>query len=90
LTIGLLDIIIRVALVSATTLLFAIIFLAYTRVRNRKMLFISIGFAIFWVHALITIPELFSETFHITLDENQHLLLHFIALIFILLGILKD
>jgi len=90
LTIGLLDIIIRVALVAATTILFAIVFLAYTRVRNRKMLLISIGFTIFWLHALITIPELFSETFHIILDENQHLLLHFVALIFILLGILKD
>jgi len=90
LTIGLLDIIVRVALVTATTLLFGIVFLAYLRLRNRRTLLISIGFAVFWVHALITIPELFSETFHIVLDENSHLFLHFVALIFILLGILKD
>jgi hypothetical protein len=86
-TVELTDLIIRIALVIATALLFAIVFAAYLRVRNRKLLFISIGFGIFFAHGLITIPELFLG-FMIT--EDMHLLIHLIALAFILLGILKD
>jgi hypothetical protein len=88
--VGTLDIIVRVGLVLATTLLFSIVFLAYLRLKNRKMLLISIGFGIFWVHALLTIPELFSEVYAIDFGENVHLLIHMIALVFILVGILKD
>jgi len=51
------DLIIRIALVVATALLFTIIFAAYLRVRNRKLLFISTGFGIFFAHGLITIPS---------------------------------
>lgn len=88
--IGILDIIVRVGLVAATTFLFGIVFLAYLRSRSRKMLLISIGFGTFFVHALIAIPELLNDAYAITLDENMHLLFHLIGLIFILLGILKD
>jgi len=88
--IPILDAAIRVGLTLATTFLFAIVFLAYLRLKNRKMLLISVGFGIFWVHALITIPEIISDAYHIALDENMHLLIHFVALIFVLLGILKD
>jgi len=88
--IGILDVIVRVGLVVATTVMFAIIFLAYIRLRSRKLLLISIGFGIFFVHALITIPELFSDVYAITFEENMHLFVHLIALVFILLGILKD
>lgn len=88
--IGILDIIVRVGLVVATTFLFGIVFLAYLRLRSRKMLLISIGFGIFFVHALIYVPELFNDAYRIVLDENLHLFVHLIALIFILLGTLKD
>jgi len=54
------------------------------------MLFIFIGFAIFFVHAIVSLPELVNEAYMIALDENVHLLVHLIALIFILFGILKD
>ncbi len=81
------DLIIRVGLVIATAFLFAIIFSAYLRLRNRKLLFISLGFGIFFAHGLITIPELFMN-FMIT--EDMHLLIHLIALSFILFGTLKD
>ena len=81
------DLIIRIALVVATALLFTIIFAAYLRVRNRKLLFISVGFGIFFAHGIITIPELFLN-FMIT--EDMHLLIHLIALAFILFGTLKD
>ena len=85
--IELIDIVIRIGLVIATAFLFSIVFAAYLRLRNRKLLFISIGFGIFFVHGLITIPELFMN-FMIT--ENMHLLIHLVALAFILLGTLKD
>ena len=81
------DFIIRVALVVATAFLFAIVFAAYTRIKSRKLLFISMGFGVFFVHGLITIPELFLN-FMIT--EDMHLLIHLIALAFILFGTLKD
>lgn len=84
------DVVVRIGLVVATTVLFGIVFLAYLRSRNRKMLLITAGFGTFFVHALITVPELFSEAYPIALDENMHLLFHLIGLIFILLGILKD
>jgi ABC-type uncharacterized transport system permease subunit len=87
---GILDIFIRVGLTLATSFLFGIMFLGYWRTRTRKMLFVTAGFAIFFVHALITVPELFSETYQIAMSENVHLLLHLIALALIAIGILKD
>jgi len=86
-SVELLDIIIRVGLVVATAILFSIIFAAYLRLRNRKLLFISVGFGIFFAHGLITIPELFMN---FVITENMHLLIHLIALAFILVGTLKD
>jgi hypothetical protein len=87
LTVELTNLLVRIALVVATALLFTIVFAAYMRIRNRKLLFISIGFGIFFAHGLITIPELFLG-FMIT--EDMHLLIHLIALSFILFGTLKD
>ncbi len=81
------DILVRIALVAATSILFTIVFAAYLRLRNRKLLFFSIGFGIFFVHGLITIPELF---INFTITENMHLLIHLVALAFILFGTLKD
>ena len=88
-TIGLIDVVVRVGLVIATAVLFSIIFAAYLRLRNRKLLFISVGFGVFFVHAIITIPELFFGIGYM-IDENTHLLIHLVGLFFILIGILKD
>jgi hypothetical protein len=88
--IEILDVVLRIGFTLATSFLFGIVFLSYWRTRTRKMLFVSIGFAVFFVHALITIPELFSDAYQIAMSENLHLLIHLIALFFILLGILKD
>jgi len=85
-----LDVVIRVALVLATGLLFSIVLLAYYRLRSTKMLLISIGFGIFFVHALIYLPELITEEYRVVLTENEHLLIHLVALIFIALGMFKD
>jgi hypothetical protein len=84
----LVDIVLRIALVIATGILFTVVFAAYLRLRNRKLLFLSTGFGIFFVHALIYIPELFGPTYII--DENTHLVIHLVALFFILLSTLKD
>jgi hypothetical protein len=88
-SVELLDVAIRVGLVIATTILFAFVCLAYMRVRSRKLLLISMGFGVFFVHALATLPELFS-IYGYVIDENTHLLIHLVALVFILLGTLKD
>lgn len=85
-----LDVIIRVGLVVATAFLFGIVFLAYLRVRNVKMLFVALGFGTFLVNSLIHLPELVSESYSIMLSENVFLLIHLIGLLFIAVGILKD
>jgi uncharacterized membrane protein YadS len=87
---GILDVIIRVGIFVATSFLFGIVLMAYLRLKNRKMLLISVGFGIFFAHALITLPELVSDAYQVVLNENVHLFIHMIALIFILIGILKD
>lgn len=86
--IDLIGVAVRLALVFATAILFSIVFLAYLRVRSRKMLFISVGFGLYLVYALISLPEVFAQA--LAIDEDLHLLLHLVALTFILLGILKD
>jgi len=83
----LLDLVVRVGLVLATTFLFGIVFLTYLRVRNRKLLFLSAGFGVFFIHAVITIPELF---YNFVINENTHLIIHLVALTIILFGTLKD
>ncbi len=88
--IGILDIVLRVGLTLATSFVFGIMFLGYWRTRTRKMLFVTAGFSVFFIHALITIPELFSDTYQIAMSENVHLLIHLIALVLIAIGILKD
>jgi hypothetical protein len=88
--VGVLDIILRIGLTLATGFLFGIVFLGYWRTRTSRMLLISIGFAVFFLHALITIPELFSDAYQIAMNENVHFFIHLVGLIFILLGILKE
>jgi predicted transporter len=89
-SIGILDVIIRVGLTLATGFLFGIMFLGYWRTRTRKMLFITAGFAVFFIHALITIPELFSSSYQVAMSENVHLAIHLIGLVLIAIGILVD
>ena len=86
-SISMLDLVIRVALTAGTSILFTIMFLAYLRLRNRKLLYISIGFGIFFAQAVASIPELLLG---FQIEENIHLLLHLIVLVFILIGTLKD
>jgi hypothetical protein len=84
------DMLIRVGLIVATVFLFSIVFLAYLRMRNRKMLFISLGFGTFLVNALIHIPELISKDFSVMFSENVFLLIELIGMLFIAIGLLKE
>jgi hypothetical protein len=88
--IELFDIVLRIGLTLATSFVFGIMLLGYWRTRTRRMLFVTAGFAVFFVHALITIPELFSDTYQIAISENVHLFIHLLALVLIAIGILKD
>jgi len=90
LPVGIVDVLVRLALVVPTGLLFAMVFQSYLRIRNSKMLLISVGFGIFFLHALIAIPELFISAYDVLLDENAHLFINLIALVFILFGTVKD
>ncbi len=83
-----LDIILRVLLILATTSVFGITLLAYLRLKNSKVLLISIGFGFFVLYSLLSIPEILGSP--ILIGENLHLFLHLIALVLILLGILKE
>lgn len=82
------DIALRIILVIATGILFTLVFAAYLRLRNRRLLFLSAGFGIFFAHALVYLPALFGPTYDI--GENTHLIIHLVALGFILLGTLKE
>ena len=82
------DIILRVFLILATTSVFGIMFISYLRLKNTKMLLISAGFGFFVIYALLGVPEILGSP--IVLGENIHLVLHLIALVLILLGILKE
>jgi len=88
--IGILNIVVRIALVLLTAFLFVLVLLAYLRLKNRKMSLISVGFGIFFAHALVSIPELFNSAYDILFEDSIHLLINLIALVFILLGTLKD
>jgi hypothetical protein len=85
-----LDVVVRMALIFATATLFVIVLSAYSRLRSRKMLLITIGFGILFLHALLSVPELFEGTYDMYISESLHLFVDFIGLIFILFGTLKD
>lgn len=87
---GMLDLIVRVALVMATVFLFGIVFLTYLRVKSPKLLLISMGFGIFVVHALTYILELTAEEYRLIFTETNMIVIHLIALFFITMGILKE
>src|SRR5271157_2611356 len=88
--IGILEVGVRVGLVLATGLLFAIMFLTYRRAKGRKMLLITTGFGVFFVDGLISLPELVNETYAIAMTEEMHMLIQVIGLVFILIGILQE
>jgi hypothetical protein len=81
---------IGIGLIATTVLLFAIVLLAYLRIRTTRMLFITMGFGTFFLAAILHLPKILSEEYSLMLPENIFLLFQLIGLIFIALGVLKD
>ena len=85
---SILDLVIRIVLVIAAAILFSLVVLTYNRIRNRKLLFISLGFGILLIHAFLTIPELMLNI--VIISVNTDITLDVITLVLVLIGILKD
>jgi hypothetical protein len=84
------EMVIGVGLIIATSFLFVIVLLTYLRMRNTKMLFFSLGFGTFFVGAVLHLPEIFIEEYSLMLSENIMLFFQLVGLLFIAIGILKD
>ncbi len=83
-------IIARIAFVVTTSILFAVVLPAYLRFRSRRMLLITIGFGLFFLHGLISIPEIIDNVYDIEFTDSVHLLFEIAGLVFILLGTVHD
>ena len=85
-----LDVALRIALVTATAFLFGIILQAYLRIRTTKLLYISAGFAVFLLHSLLFMPQIMFQSRTIQLTDNIHITFNLIALVLITLGIIRE
>ena len=83
------DMIIRLGILTATGTLFIIILMAYRRIPTEKMGLIAAGFGFMFLHALLLMPEIMLENYTMGFTENTHLFIHFIALVLITVGILR-
>jgi hypothetical protein len=86
----LIDAILRIGLTAATGFLFVIILLSYLRIRNTRLLFIATGFGIFFIHALLYMPDIMFQSFTIEFTENLHIALNLVALLLIAVGIIRE
>lgn len=84
------EMVIGVGLIVTTSVLFAIVLLAYLRMRNTRMLFITLGFGTFFIGAILHLPQIFIEEYNLMITENVMLFLQLIGLLFIAIGVLKD
>jgi hypothetical protein len=81
---------IGVGLIATTGVLFAIVLLTYLRMRNTRMLLITLGFGTFFIGALLHLPQILIEEYNLMITEDVMLLLELIGLLFIAIGVLKD
>jgi hypothetical protein len=86
----LIEMVIGVGLIATTSVLFAIVLLTYFRMRNTRMLFITLGFGTFFIGAILHLPQIFIEDYNLMITENVMLFLQLIGLLFIAIGVLKD
>ena len=84
------EMVIGVGLIVTTSILFAIVLLTYLRMRNTRMLFITLGFGTFFIGALLHLPQIFIEEYSLIITENVMLLFQLVGLLFIAIGVLKD
>ncbi len=83
-------IIARLVFIVVTIVVFSFSVLTYARLRSKKMLLLTIGFGLFFVHGLIAIPEIFSRPYNFEFTDSLHLLIDATAILFVLLGVLKS
>lgn len=80
----------RIIFIIVTTVVFAFSLLTFSRLRNKKTTLLTLGFGVFFIHGLISIPEIFIHTFNFEFTDSIHLLIDAVALLLILIGILQD
>jgi hypothetical protein len=80
----------RIAFIAVTTVTFSVALLTLSRLRNKKTILLTVGFGLFFAHGLISIPELFNRIYNLDFTDSWHLLLDAMAILFILIGTLKD
>jgi len=80
----------RTVFIIVTAIIFIIALLAYLRLRAKKTLLLTVGFSLFFIHGVLAVVELFVFSFNMRFTEGWHLLLDSVALLFILVGALKD
>lgn len=80
----------RIIFIIVTTVVFTFSLLTFSRLRNKKTLFLTLGFGLFFVHGLISIPEIFSHTYNFEFTDSLHLLIDAVALLLILSGVLQE
>jgi hypothetical protein len=81
---------IGVGLIATTSVLFSVVLLTYLRMRNTRMLFITLGFGAFFIGAILHLPQIFIEEYNLMITENVMLLFELAGLLFIAIGVLKD
>ena len=84
------DVLLRISLVLATGFLTGIILLAYIRVKSTRLLFIALGFAVFFIHALLYMPELMLQEYTFQFTDNLHIAFNLVALLLITIGITRE
>jgi hypothetical protein len=84
------EMVIGVGLIATTSVLFAIVLLTYLRMRNTRMLFITLGFGTFFIGAILHLPQIFIQEYNLMITENIMLLFQLVGLLFIAIGVLKD
>ena len=84
------EVFLRVALMGFSLLLFITSVVSYVRVRNNRLLFISLAFAVFFVKGLVLSLAIFVDSVNSAFTASvQLIVLDFVILALIYLGIVK-
>ena len=84
------EMVISVGLVAATSVLFGVVLMAYLRMRNSRLLFVALGFGSFFVGAILYLVEILIPDLGLMITTNVIMIFQLVGLIFIALGVLKD
>jgi len=84
------EMVIGVGLVAATSVLFGVVLMAYLRMRNSRLLFVALGFGSFFVGAFLYLVEILIPDLGLMITTNVIMIFQLVGLIFIAVGVLKD